>query len=421
MKNLKARITGNSKIEGTVSVSGAKNAALPLLAASLLTKGQVQLKNLPYLEDVKEMLEILKETGMVVVKDKESTLLLKKNVNSHIQKRLSNIRASILLLGPLSILNGKAVLPYPGGCSIGKRPIDIHIMGLKKLGISVKMNEGFVEARLQEKIRQTKINLPFPSVGATEHLMMSASILKGTSTTIQNCAMEPEILELQKFLNSMGANVKGAGTPTITIEGQELNSTKYKIMGDRIEAGTYMILALAAGTRLRIENIDPQLANYIDFFKNIGAHFSIGNNFIETLPAHLNAFTVKTAPYPGFPTDLQPQLSVLACALKGESKITETVFENRFSHVEELKKMGACITKKGNRILVHGPTKLRAATLNGKDLRQTATLILAAAIAHGTSVIENFEIVFRGYENVVNKLKNIGVNISLSEYHQLSS
>ncbi len=397
-------------------MGGAKNAALPLLAASVLSDGGVKLERLPQLDDVEEMIDILREAGMRISREGGSAYLSRerKKLNSNISKQVSKIRASILLLGPLSALNGSAILPYPGGCSIGSRPIDIHVMGLEKLGISVKIDENMVKANRKRSVREAHIVLPFPSVGATEHLMITACALDGTLTSILNCAKEPEIVELQNFLNSMGAEITGAGTETIVVKGKgRLGKARYRIMGDRIEAGTYVILSLITDSRLRIEGIRPLFANYLNFFENVGAHFNIGDDFIEVSPSNIKPFEIETAPYPGFPTDLQPQLTVLACTVNGVSKITEKIFEKRFGHIDELKKMGAKIKKEGNTIFVHGPSKLRATTVTGKDLRETAALLLAAAVAHGTSVVENFEILFRGYENVVRKLQNIGVKINL--------
>jgi UDP-N-acetylglucosamine 1-carboxyvinyltransferase len=410
---LKATIIGDAKINGELKVGGAKNASLPILAA-ILVNGDVTLKRLPHLVDVEEMLNLLSKSGVNVKRNEDVATFSFDDLNGDLSDVPSKIRASILLLGPLALKTGKAVLSYPGGCAIGSRPIDIHIEGLKKLGFNVKVGESFVQAEFSKTPEEASIKLPFPSVGATEHLMITASMMRGTTTYISNCAKEPEIVELQRFLNSMGSNVKGAGTSHIKVKGvSNFSKVDFEIMSDRIEAGTYAILSLISNGSLLIEGVEKRSLNYVDFLKSIGANVEVEGSKMIVKPSQIKAFHVETAPYPGFPTDLQPQITVLALKAKGKSTITENIFENRFGHIEELKKMGAFIQRDGKTVKISGPQELKSAELIGKDLRETAAVTLAAAVAKGKSTIENFDILFRGYERVVEKLKSIGIKITL--------
>lgn len=413
---MNATIKGRNEIRGEIKVGGAKNAALPLLAA-LVVNPNVTLLNLPDLTDVKEMLSLLQKSGINYNKKENVTIFSAHDMNGDLSTLPSKIRASILLLGPLAVKNGESVLSYPGGCSIGKRPIDIHIQGLKAMGFDIKVEENFVRAKISHKLREARIRLPFPSVGATEHLMITAAMLKKTTTYISNCAREPEIVELQSFLNSMGARIKGAGTANIKIEGSSNFSTiDFKIMGDRIEAGTYVILSLINNGEIVINGVEKSSLNYVNFLREIGANLIVENSKIVARPSKIKGFHLETDPYPGFPTDLQPQMGVLALVAKGHSTITENIFENRLSHVEELKKMGAHISvDKNKEIKISGPQRLNGANVIGWDLRETAAITLAATIAEGKSVVKNFDILYRGYEKVDDKLKSLGVNIALKD------
>ena len=410
---MKVSIFGKTEISGKIEVGGAKNAALPILAATL-TASRINLKRLPRLKDVEEMLNLLSKSGVNVTRKEDVTSLFHSDLRGDLHFVPSKIRASILMLGPLALRTGKAVLSYPGGCAIGTRPIDIHILGLKKLGFTINVGSDFVEAKSSRHPHEVNIKLPFPSVGATEHLMITACMMDKTTTYLSNCAMEPEVVELQKFLNAAGAMIEGAGTPAMKIKGvSRFSNVDFEIMGDRIEAGTYVILSLLSKGTLQIEGVESERLNFINFLKEIGANIIREKSRLTVKPSKISGFNVETAPYPGFPTDLQPQMTVLACKANGTSTITENIFENRFSHVEELKKMGASIQKKGKNIKITGPQNLKGANVKGKDLRETAAITLAAIIADGKSTIENFDILFRGYEKIVDKLQKIGVNIIL--------
>ncbi len=403
---------GNSKIYGEIEVGGAKNAALPIVAATLATSRKVILERVPNLSDVKEMISMLEKAGMNISLNGNSASFFVKNLDGNLSEVSSKIRASILLLGPLALKTGHAFLSYPGGCAIGKRPVDLHLNGLRKLGFKISMGDKVIEATPIHHPKDVQIYLDFPSVGATEHLMITASIMNETTTVLSNCAREPEVIELQDFLNSAGAKVIGAGTTKIKIVGvPRLSGSHFKIMGDRIEAGTYVIAAMAGEGEVTIKGVKPSTVNFLNFLRKLGGDVKVGEHSVIVKPSRLSAFNISTAPYPGFPTDLQPQATVLACKANGISKITENIFENRFGHVRELEKMGAKIERLENSIKVKGSRQFKAARLLGKDLRETAAITIAAALADGVSEIENFEIMFRGYENVIEKLDRIGIKI----------
>lgn len=408
-----AKIRGNSKIAGEVTVGGAKNAALPVLASLVLTSEETKIENIPDISDVSEIISMVRSSGINVSFDNNIVMAKPSNLRGEIENFGSNIRASILFLGPLAAKTGHSKICYPGGCKIGSRPIDIHIDGLKKLGFSIEEAENTIEAAITNVPKNVKINLKFPSVGATEHLIMTAALLNETNTEIDNCAREPEIIDLTNFLNAMGAKISGVGTRKISIQGvKKLNSSIHSIIGDRIEAGTYIIGALSSGGTLKINGISHEMDNVVHTLKKIGARISETENSLIVYPSKLKSFELSTGPYPEFPTDLQPQMTLLGCYVDGSSTISENVFENRFRHVEELKKMGAQIEIDGKRIKIT-PSKLHGAHLMGNDLRETATVLFAAAISEGSSEIEKFEIIFRGYENLYEKLKNLGITLEI--------
>ncbi len=409
-----ARIRGNSKIEGEITVGGAKNSALPILASLVLISEEVKIERIPDISDVAEMISMIRSAGVAVNFEKNIVLARPSNLRGEIKEFGSSIRASVLLLGPLAVRMGHSQLHYPGGCSIGKRPIDIHLEGLRQFGILVDEKTDMIEAVVDKIPKDVKIDLRFPSVGATEHLMMTSVLIDGVHTEIRNCAKEPEVVDLGNFLNSMGAQIYGVGTDRININGvKRLNASVHSIIGDRIETGTYMIGALSSGGMLKINGIsDGVMHNITNELKKIGAKISTYENSLIVYPSDLRSFKLSTGPYPQFPTDLQPQMALLGCHTKEYFEITETVFENRFRHVDELKKMGANISVDGQKIKVM-PFKLHGAKLVGNDLRETATILFAAAIADGTSEIEKFEIIFRGYEKLYEKMKAIGVNFEI--------
>lgn len=410
---MKVKIKGNSKIEGEVNVGGAKNSALPILASLVLASKEILIERIPDISDVTEMISMIRAAGISVNFEKNTVAAKPSNLNGEIKGLGSTIRASILLLGPLAVRTGHSKLLYPGGCEIGKRPIDIHIEGLRKLGIDVKETGEFIEANFVKVPKKVKIKMRFPSVGATEHLIMTSVLLDGTEVEISNCAREPEVVDLGNFLNSMGAKIHGLGSNNVRIEGvRNLESAIYSIIGDRIEAGTYMIGALASKGMLKINGIGNEINNVVDFMKKIGAKIENLQNSLVIHPSDLEEFKLSTGPYPEFPTDLQPQMTLLGCYVNGISEITERVFENRFRHVEELRKMGADIRIEEEKIKIKS-SKLHGANLIGNDLRETATVIFAAAIADGPSEVDKFEIAFRGYERLYDKLKNMGISVEI--------
>ncbi|SHH15871.1 UDP-N-acetylglucosamine 1-carboxyvinyltransferase [Thermosipho atlanticus] len=403
-----------SKLSGKVKISGAKNAALPILAASLLTNDVVIVENVPDLLDVQTMLCIIRESGKKVEFENGKIKISGEVTNGKISYELvRKMRASFNVLGPLAAVLGKARVALPGGCAIGVRPVDFHIEGLKKLGFEITIEHGEVYAEYRKKDKDVIISLPFPSVGATEHLMTTAAILEGT-TIIENAAMEPEIEDLQSFLNKMGAKVSGAGTKKIFIEGVNLlNSVKHKVIPDRIEAGTYAIAIAASGGKGYIENIIPshldalwqvltETGTILEFYEN--KVFVDGSR--EKKSAKINIL-----PYPGFPTDLQPQIMVYLSVAKGTSMISENVFKNRFLHVDELVRMGADIYITNGTAIINGVEKLSGAKVEGTDLRASAALIIAGLIAEGTTEVYNDFHVLRGYELIVDKIRSLGGNI----------
>jgi len=408
-------VRGQIPLKGEVKISGAKNAALPIIAASLLIKGPFQLSNVPDLLDIKLMANILKELGVEVKKNKE-TLTLNASLlqGNKVQKQLAGmLRASILTLGPLLIRKGKAIVAFPGGCNIGLRPIDLHLKGLSQMGARFNLKDGYIEAIAEHCLKGTRIYLDFPSVGATENLMLAASLAKG-ETIIENASCTPEIVDLSNFLNKAGAKIEGAGTRTIRIIGcRELCPVSYSIISDRIEAGTFMIATAITGGELLLKNICPDhLESPINILRNMGVEICINRRSLKVkggLP--LRKITVKTMPYPGFPTDLQPQLTSLACLAEGTSVITETVFENRFSHLSHLVKMGAELTRRGKNIIINGVPFLRSARVTAPDIRGGAALVLAGLAAKGESEILNIFHIDRGHQKLEEKLAGLGAKI----------
>ncbi|MBM7559834.1 UDP-N-acetylglucosamine 1-carboxyvinyltransferase [Marinitoga litoralis] len=418
----KIMVSGPQYASGEITISGSKNSALPILAATLLTDEDIILHNIPNLADVNTMIEILENAGKKVLWD-ESTLIIKgcDDINSVLPYApVRRMRASFNVLGPLTIRKGFAKVALPGGCSIGVRPVNFHLEGLKKLGIDSEIEHGFANSKLGESPEKIHISLPFPSVGATEHLITTAVLLENTETIITNCAQEPEIVDLCNFLISMGANIEGQGTSNIKIHGvKKLYSTEYTIIPDRIEAGTYAILGAILGKKVVLKNvIEEHIFSLLDIFEKIGIRFSIDNDVltIEGISKlELSPVDVETATFPGFPTDLQPQLMVLLSLIPGRSSITENVFKTRFNHVDELNRMGAKIFVEGNTAIITGVSKLSGAPLEATDLRASAALLIAALSADGETKINNVDHIFRGYEKLFDKLENLGLKI---EYYE---
>ncbi len=414
----KFRINGPSKIRGEVSISGSKNAALPILAATLLFDKNVTIKNLPRVKDIDTMLNLIKSLGKnISFKNNKKIATISKGKKNNFfapYSLVKTMRAGILVLGPLLAKNKKAKVSSPGGCSIGVRPIDIHLKAISKLGVKIKIEKGYVNATAQEGLVGSEIRFSKISVGATENCILAACLAKGT-TTIKNCAIEPEIKDLTNFLKTAGAKIKWIGKRTLKIEGvRTLKSINYSIMNDRIEAGTFCVAACLNSGKLKIKNFEPKIINTeINLLKKIGAKIKTTKNTIQIKgPKKIKSLDfLKTGEYPNFPTDLQAQVMVLLTKANGKSTIEENIFENRFMHVPELKRLGAKINIKGNKAIIEGTNNLEGAELMSSDLRASVALVLAAFISRGTSIINRVYHLDRGYEKIENKLKKIGVKI----------
>ncbi|WP_028991757.1 UDP-N-acetylglucosamine 1-carboxyvinyltransferase [Thermoanaerobacter thermocopriae] len=400
-------------LKGSVKISGAKNSVLPIIAASLLSSGEIVLDDIPTLKDVNVMIELIKHFGAICDFENEK-LKIKvdiKDVEAPYDL-VKKMRASFLVMGPILARLGHAKISMPGGCAIGSRPIDLHLKGFQTLGADITIGHGYVEARAQ-KLTGKKIYLDFPSVGATENIMMAAVFADGI-TIIENAAEEPEIVDLANFLNKMGAKIKGAGTDTIRIEGvKELKGVEHTVIPDRIEAGTFMVAAAMTGGNVLIENV------IVDHVRPIIAKLTECGIKITEEPKGLRvkgtknykALDIKTLPYPGFPTDMQAQMMAMMTVAKGTSVIIETVFENRFMHVDELKRMGANIKIEGRSAVVTGVDHLTGAEVKATDLRAGAALVLAGLIAEGKTEINDIYHIDRGYVKMEEKLKNLGAII----------
>tara|TARA_Y100001970_G_scaffold293747_1_gene442842 strand:- start:2535 stop:3788 length:1254 start_codon:yes stop_codon:yes gene_type:complete len=411
----KIKINGNKKLFGSIKVAGAKNSALPIMVASLLSEDGLYINNLPNLEDIKTMKLLLKSFGLKT-KEKNSYFFIdSKNIKNCIADYdlVRKMRASILVLGPLIARFKKAKISLPGGCSIGTRPIDLHLFGLEKLGVKFSVQNGFVKGVVKTNLVGAKIDLPFPSVGATENIMMAATLAKG-KTIISNAAKEPEIEDLAQCLNKMGANIIGAGSNLIKIEGVKiLNHTKHKIISDRIVAGTYIIAAIMLQSKFIIKNINPNhLKTPIKILQKMGAKIEIGKNYIKIFPSNnLKGIKLKTSPYPGFPTDLQAQIMSLMSLVKGNSEIKEKIFENRFMHVSELNRLGAKIKIINDTAYILGNQKFIGAQVMASDLRASVSLVLAGLCARGETIVNRVYHLDRGYEKIEESLGLCGPNI----------
>jgi len=411
----KLEVFGASQLKGQIKISGSKNASLPILAATLLSNKKVFLRNLPQVRDIETMKNLLESLGSrIKYKNKELIIDNSKQTKKFASYSLvKTMRAGILVLGPLLAKFGSAKVSLPGGCAIGTRPVDIHLKALAKLGVKYKILEGYVHATASKGLQGAKIEFPKISVGATENLIIAASFARGT-TILSNCAIEPEIKDLINFLNAMGCNIKFVAKRTIKIIGvKEVQETNYGIMFDRIEAGTYLIAGALTAGNLKIQNIIPSIIQTeIDTLRKIGAKIIIKKNEVQIIGnKKIKNLNIKTAPYPGFPTDLQAQIMVLLCKANKKSLIKEDIFENRFMHVAELNRMGAKISIKGNLATVEGSTNFASAELMATDLRASVSLILAALTAKGKSVINRIYHLDRGYENIEKKLKKVGAKI----------
>lgn len=408
---------GNTKLEGTVKIEGAKNAVLPILAATLLAEeGVTTLKNVPILSDVFTMNQVIKHLNVAIDFDEDAnevtidaTQPLGIEAN---YKYVSKMRASIVVMGPLLARNGHAKVAMPGGCAIGKRPIDLHLKGFQALGAKIIQKNGYIEAIADELIGNT-IYLDFPSVGATQNIMMAAVRAKGT-TIIENVAREPEIVDLANILNKMGANVIGAGTETMRIEGvDKLHAVEHSIVQDRIEAGTFMVAAaMTEGNVLIEEAISEHNRPLISKLTEMGAIIEEEENGIRVIgPKHLKPTDVKTMPHPGFPTDMQAQMTAIQMFAEGTSIVTETVFENRYQHLEEMRRMNADLKIDGNIAVINGGNELQGAAVEATDLRAAAALILVGLRANGITRVSNLKYLDRGYYEFHKKLQKLGANV----------
>ncbi len=412
----KFRIIGGRPLSGSVSISGAKNSALPCLAASLLTPETVTLRNVPYVRDLITMRRLLEDLGCTVLVPELRTHRVSAASVEQFEapyELVKTMRASVLALGPLVARFGQARVSLPGGCAIGQRPIDLHLMALERMGASIEMEGGVVVARA-DRLRGADITFETVTVTGTENVMMAAALAEGT-THLYNAASEPEVADLAHLLIRMGARIEGAGTPTITITGVEaLGRADHSIIPDRIETGTFIVAAAITGGALEISNCDPHhLHAVIDKLRTVGVHIDQTDETTlhVSVEGKLRAMDVTTAVHPGFPTDMQAQYMALMTQAEGDSVVTETIFENRFMHASELQRLGARIRVHGHSAYVHGPTPLTGAQLIASDLRASASLVLAGLAAHGETWIDRVYHIDRGYEKIEEKLRGVGADI----------
>ncbi len=407
-------ITGGKPLRGTVRIAGAKNATLPIMAATLLSPGSCEINEVPDLRDVQMMKEILTLLGTSIESGPGWCRINASNVaSSHVPERLMReMRSSVFLMGALLGRLGNVKVSYPGGCAIGPRPIDLHLKGLAALGATISERHGYIMAEA-EKLRSCDIHLDFPSVGATENIMMAAVRADGV-TVIRNAAKEPEVVDLQNFLNKMGAHIRGAGTDTIKIEGvAELGSANHNVIPDRIEAGTFMVAAAMTGGDVYLENIIAEHAEPVAAkLREAGAQVDTVGELVHVQAlGRLKAADVKTLPYPGYPTDMQPQtMAMLSCA-EGTSVIIENIFANRFKHVDELRRMGAQISIEGRAAVIRGVERLSGAAVEASDLRAGVALVLAGLVAEGRTVVDHVYHIDRGYEGLEQKLLALGAQV----------
>jgi UDP-N-acetylglucosamine 1-carboxyvinyltransferase len=409
-------VTGGRPVNGEVSVSGAKNAALPVLAASLLTDHSLTIGNIPHLHDITTAMELLGRLGVQLQLNENMSIVANAaevNVLRAPYELVKTMRASILVLGPLLARFGRAEVSMPGGCAIGSRPVNLHLHGLKAMGADIEIDQGYIKARAG-RLKGAHILLDFPSVTGTENLMMAAVYASGT-TVIENAAREPEVVDLALCLNGMGARIQGASTKTITIEGVDsLHGSVHRVIPDRIETGTYLVAAAATGGNVRLRNTNPSFMEAVlEKLRDTGAEIDLGDDWVRLsmngrrpLPVDIH-----TAPYPAFPTDMQAQFVVLNAIADGVSAVTESVFENRYMHVPELNRMGADVTIHGNTAVVRGVAGLRGAPVMATDLRASACLVLAGLVAEGDTLIDRIYHIDRGYECIEEKLSQLGARI----------
>ncbi|GBL46765.1 UDP-N-acetylglucosamine 1-carboxyvinyltransferase [Sulfuriferula multivorans] len=411
----KLAIQGGARLSGEVRISGAKNAALPILCAGLLSADKLHLENLPKLKDISTSLTLLGHLGMQVSLDDQGGVALQA---AHLDKLeapyelVKTMRASILVLGPILARYGEARVSLPGGCAIGSRPVDLHIKGLQAMGAEIHIEHGYIHAKAS-RLKGARIFMDTVTVTGTENLMMAATLADGT-TFLENAAREPEVVDLANCLIAMGARIEGAGSDVIVIEGvDKLHGATHKIMPDRIETGTYLVAAAITQGQIRVLNTRADIIeSVLDKLREAGAHIDVGNDWISLeMRTRPKAVNLKTAPYPAFPTDMQAQFMALNCIAEGVGTVTETIFENRFMHVQEMQRLGADISVEGNTALVRGVDKLEGAVVMATDLRASASLVLAALVAEGESIIERIYHIDRGYECIEEKFAQLGASI----------
>ena len=413
----KLKIIGGNKLSGFISCSGAKNAALPMLAATILSDKATTFKNLPYLQDITTMFEILGSMGADISLNENMDFTISTSNLHDFEARyelVKTMRASILVLGSLVARHGFARIALPGGCAIGTRPVDFHLDALEKLGAKIELKNGYIEAS-SKKLRGCEITFPGVSVTGTENIMMAAVLAEG-QTILRNVAKEPEVEDLANFLISMGAKIQGAGSDEIIIDGvDDLQGSIFSIPADRIEAGTYLIAAAITAGEVTISNIEPiRMNNILDKLKLSGATINVGENTIKLSMKdnEISPVDISTAPFPGFPTDMQAQFTVLNSLSNGSAVVTENVFENRFMHVQELNRMGCDITVKGSNAFIRGVPSLNGAPVMATDLRASASLILAGLCAKGETIVDRIYHIDRGYERIEEKLSYLGADIT---------
>ncbi|MBI5078736.1 UDP-N-acetylglucosamine 1-carboxyvinyltransferase [Candidatus Saganbacteria bacterium] len=410
-------VKGAKRLEGEVCVSGAKNAALPILAATILLEGHSVVRNVPSLLDVTTIIRVLRALGLRAEysQSNPNTVDVWNYQVRHVApyELVTKMRASFFVIGPILAVKGLAKVPLPGGCAIGSRPVNLHIKGMEALGAEVRLEHGFVIARAH-RLKGARIYLDFPSVGATEAVMMAATLAEG-ETLIENAAREPEIVDLANFLKAAGAKIEGAGTEIINIKGMsKLSPVEYSIIPDRIEAGSLIVAAAVTGGRVRVKGLIPEhVEATVSKIRESGIQVAeSGNSILVSTNDGFRAVDVKTLPYPGFPTDMQPQLSSLLCFARGTSVVTETIFENRFMYVHELRRLGADIKLEGQSAIIRGVPGLSGAPVKVSDLRAGAALLLAALAAEGETLIEDHDHhLSRGYENLIEKLNLLGAEV----------
>jgi len=409
-------ITGGAPLNGEVRISGAKNAALPILASALLSDGSVHLGNVPHLQDVTTTIGLLGRMGVSITVDERMTIEIDPSTISSFAapyELVKVMRASILVLGPLLARFGEADVSLPGGCAIGSRPVNLHLEGLQAMGAEISVDGGYIKARAR-RLQGARLVMDMITVTGTENLMMAATLAKG-ETVIENAAREPEVVDLANCLNSMGAKIEGAGTDTIRIQGVEnLSGTTHSVMPDRIETGTFLVAGALSHGKVKVRDTDPGLLDAVlAKLREAGAKLELGDDWIELdmEGRRPRAVDIHTAPYPAFPTDMQAQFTALNAVAEGVGTITENVFENRFMHVQEMQRMGANIKLEGNTAIVAGIEKLTGAPVMATDLRASASLVLAGLVAEGETVVDRIYHIDRGYQNIEEKLAGLGGRI----------